>query len=144
MNFRKIVWNGGDFDIHDCKYKLEGKMSNKIYNAYASILADLARDLLCLYADDHDTILVEFACDSDNASEFDSEVERISKRIDYLESKLKRAERTCKLICHEVEMPDSLKEKGVEMRVYECSECGERMFSDYNYCPACGAMVVEE
>lgn len=51
--------------------------------------------------------------------------------------------RTCGLICHEVRLPDGLKEKGVEMRVYECGECGERMFSDYNYCPACGARVVE-
>lgn len=52
-------------------------------------------------------------------------------------------ERTCGLICHEVELPDGLKEKGVEMCVYECGECGERMFSDYNYCPNCGAKVVE-
>ena len=54
-----------------------------------------------------------------------------------------RAERTCELICHEVEMPDSLKEKGVEVLVFECDQCGERMFSDYNYCPNCGAKVVE-
>ncbi len=53
------------------------------------------------------------------------------------------SERTCTLIRHEVKLPDSLKEKGVEMNVYECSECGEKMFSDYNYCPNCGAKVVE-
>lgn len=55
-----------------------------------------------------------------------------------------RAERMCKLICHEVEIPDSLKEKGVEVLVFECDQCGERMFSDYNYCPNCGAKVTEE
>ena len=59
---------------------------SEIYKAYSSILADLARDLLCLYADDHDTILLEFALE--DTKEFDAEVERIAKRIDYLESQL--------------------------------------------------------
>lgn len=54
-----------------------------------------------------------------------------------------RAERTCELICHEVELPDSLKDADFEMYVYECSECGEPMFSDYNYCPNCGAHVTK-
>lgn len=50
---------------------------------------------------------------------------------------------TCKLICHEVELPDSLKDADFEMYVYECSKCGEPMFSDYNYCPNCGRKVVD-
>lgn len=54
------------------------------------------------------------------------------------------SERTCELICHEVELPDSLKDADFEMYVYECSECGEAMFSDYSYCPNCGAKVVGE
>ena len=55
-----------------------------------------------------------------------------------------RATRTCEMIHHEVEMPKELKEAGVEMFVYECSECGERTFCDYNYCPNCGAKVCTE
>ena len=52
-----------------------------------------------------------------------------------------RSAGTCELICHEVELPDELRDAGVEMSVYECSECGERMFSNYNYCPNCGRKV---
>lgn len=59
---------------------------SETYKAYSSILADLARDLLCLYADDHDTILLEFALE--DTKEFDAEVKRIARRIDYLESQL--------------------------------------------------------
>ena len=47
----------------------------------------------------------------------------------------------CELICHGVELPDELKDADVEICVYECSECGERMFSDYNFCPNCGAKM---
>lgn len=59
---------------------------SETYKAYSSILADLARDLLALYADDHDTILLEFALE--DTREFDAEVKRIARRIDYLESQL--------------------------------------------------------
>lgn len=52
-------------------------------------------------------------------------------------------ERTCQLISHEVfELPDSLKDVDFEMHVYKCSECGEPMFSNYNYCPNCGGRVM--
>lgn len=54
-----------------------------------------------------------------------------------------RHERTCKLIRQEVELPESLKDCDIEINVYECSECGEPAFSNYNYCPNCGARVVE-
>ena len=58
------------------------------YRTYASILADLARELLCLYADDHETIMREFCYSQDESRQFDSEIDRIGKRIDHLEKQL--------------------------------------------------------
>lgn len=54
------------------------------------------------------------------------------------------AERTCELVRQVVELPDSLKNLDVDISVYECSRCGEPAFSNYNYCPNCGAKVVGE
>ena len=75
----------------------------------------------------------------DNAMGFLTDLAEIL--ADYLERQCDE-ERTCKLVRHEVELPDELKEADVEICVYECSECGERMFSDYRWCPRCGSRVV--
>ena len=107
------------------------------HEAYASLLADLARELLALYADDHDSIMLEWGYDRDEMKAFDSEVDRVSKRIDYLESKLKRAERTCHAEYHDC---------GDGVGGWYCSECGDLMdageFTNCYYCPNCGAKVV--
>jgi hypothetical protein len=85
-------------------------------------------------------------CEFDLANEYSHGhfVDNYATEAEAIEAWNTRAVETCKLICHEVELPDSLKDADVEIYVYECSECGERMFSDYNYCPNCGAKVMGE
>ena len=62
---------------------------SETYKAYATILADLARELLWLYAEDHEVVVDEFGpYNPDTWKSFESECDRISKRIDHLEKQL--------------------------------------------------------
>lgn len=47
--------------------------------------------------------------------------------------------------CH-IEQTSHVKVAGVDYYDddYECSECGDEMFKWYNYCPNCGAKVIDE
>lgn len=47
---------------------------------------------------------------------------------------------TCTLVSDSLSIPLL---GGSEIGILRCSECGELMFYDYNYCPNCGAKVVE-
>ena len=49
-----------------------------------------------------------------------------------------RAERTCKRLVHGME-----RDRMVATVSWTCSECGRHMGRDHNYCPNCGAKVVE-
>ena len=48
---------------------------------------------------------------------------------------------TCELICERIGIPNV---EDAFIEIYTCSECGELMFSDYNYCPNCGRKVMDE
>lgn len=111
------------------------------HEAYASLLADLARELLALYADDHDSIMFEYGYDDDEMKAFDSEVDRISKRIDYLESMLMKTERTCK------QEERGWGTEGDHARVWlTCGhDCMVPTVQDLpRYCPNCGTRITEE
>lgn len=51
--------------------------------------------------------------------------------------------RTCRAVKHVVEFPG---EGDAAIEFYECSVCGEKMFSDYIVCPCCASVIecVEE
>ena len=55
------------------------------YNTNIKLLADIARDLLKKYKESNEYVLCDFG---ENTNQFNSEIDRISGRISYLESEL--------------------------------------------------------
>ena len=71
----------------------------------------------------------------------DGQIDKHYRKADVIERWNTRAERTC----HLFRRASYGTLYGVELALYECSECGEPIEpkDGWNYCPNCGARVVE-